>query len=152
MVRILSFTAECRPSALMRRMTHHSGDVSEGTQFKVLAKRFILGKEITFYRNGLRKIDNVLLTEEEVSNSELLRFAHASLLINGPVGDKRKCYVDATKNPVEVWLYSLPIGEFVAKSKKLVKSGELDKEFLLEEPISKVVEVKNVRNVRLFGR
>lgn len=136
----------------MRRMLEHSGDVSEGTKCKVLAERVILNKKVTFYTNGLRKIEGVNLNDEDKYNSEILRFAQASILIGEPVGDKRKCYVDATKNPVEVWVHNLPLEEFLTKSKHLVETQQMDIGFLLEEPLSKVLEAENVGNVRLFGR
>ncbi len=152
MDKVIKLAANFKPSALTRRMMKHKGDVSEGTEYKILTTRIIIGKKVTFYRNGLRRVEGISLKEEEIHDSEILRLAHASILIGEPVGDKKKCYVDATKNPVEIWVYSMPMEEFLTKSKDLVKSQELDVEFLLEEPISKVVEARNVRNVRLFGR
>jgi len=105
--RILFLTANCKPSSFIKRMQKHRGDVSEGTQPKIIAQRRILNKIVTFYHNGLRIIEGVDLNEQEVHESEVLRFAHASLLISAPVGDKQACYVDATKNPVEVWVYGM---------------------------------------------
>ncbi len=115
-----------------------------------MAKRYILKRKVTFYYNGLRIIEGVDLDEQEMHDSEILRLAHASLLINAPVGDKQACYVDATKNPVEIWVYGMPIEKFIATSRKLVKTQQLGLEFLLEEPIRKTVEKTDVRNVKLF--
>ncbi len=152
MAKLVNLTVNCRPSALMRRMLLHSGDVSEGTQHKILAHRQILKRHVTFYCNGLRVIKGMDLNEEEVHDSEILRLAHASLLIGAPVGDKRFCYVDATVNPVIIWIYGMAIKEFLATSQCLVETQQLGIEPLLEEPIRKTVEKTNERNVRLFGR
>lgn len=133
-------------------MLKHTGDVSEGTKFRVLAVRQILRRKVTFYVNGLRFIEGTDLNEEEMHNSEILRLAHASLLVEAGVGDKRYCYVDATKNPVEVWVYGMLVEDFIRTSQRLVETQELGLEFLLEEPIRKTVEKKNGRNVRLFRK
>ena len=107
MGRELLASATVRPSGLLKRMRKHTGDVSEGNRVELEARRSILGMEVEFYRDGTRRFVNATnLNEEEMYNSEILRFAHASILINGPVGDKKLCWVDATKNPVELWLYN----------------------------------------------
>lgn len=142
MANVINFTATCRPSALMRRMLLHSGDVSEGTQYKVLARRQILRRNVIFYHNGLRVIEGVDLNEQEVHESEILRLAHASLLVGSPVGDKRLCYVDATVNPVGIWIYGMPIEQFLATSQRLVEAQQLGIEPLLEEPVRKTMEKK----------
>lgn len=152
MASYIHLTAKCQPSQLMRSMLRHTGDISEGTRGKIIAKRWILKKVVTFYHNGLRVITGTDLSEQEAHESEILRFAHASILIRAPVGDKKLCYVDATKNPVEVWVYGMPIEEFLATSRRLVETQQLGIEFLLEEPIRKTVEKKNVRNGGLFGK
>jgi len=95
-----------RPSALFKRLMKHRGEISEGDRYKIIATRTILGRKVDFYRNQLRVVHGTNLTEEESYNSELLRFAHASILINGPVGDKKICWIDATQEPVELWLYN----------------------------------------------
>ena len=148
---VLQLTANCRPSNLIKRMREHSGDVSEGTQSKVIARRLILNKLVTFYHNGLRTIKGVDLGEQEVHGSEILRLAHASLLVGIPVGDKQACYVDATKNPVEVWVYGMRVEEFVKTSRRLVETQQLGLEFLLDNPLKQTVEKTDGRNVRLFG-
>ena len=134
-------------------MRKHRGDVSEGSQDKLIAKRSIVGKLVNFYHNGRREVRGVKgLTEEEINNSEILRLAHASLLLGEPVGDKRACYVDATKNPVEIWIYRMTVEEFLKTSKSCIVGGKLEQDFLLNEPIKKTVELSNERNERLFGR
>lgn len=152
MGKFIQLTANCKPSTLMRKMLKYKGDVSEGTQYKIVARRKILKRDVVFYANGLRFIEGTDLNEQEMYDSEILRLAHASLLINAPVGDKKLCYVDATKNPVEVWIYSMPIKEFIKTSRRLIETQQLDLEFLLEEPIRKIVEKKNGRNVGLFRK
>ena len=152
MGKIINFYATAKPSKLLRNMVEHSGDVSEGTRFNVLAKRLIINRKVTFYSNGLRFIEGTDLDEQETHDSEILRLAHASILINAPVGDKRCCWVDATKNPVEIWVYGMTIQQFLATSNRLVRTQDLGVEFLLEEPIKKTVELKNGRNVRLFRK
>ena len=152
MDKIIQLTATCKPSTLMRNMSAHCGDVSEGTKSKILAQRRILNKLVTFYHNGLRVIENVGLNEQEIHESEILRLAHASLLIGTPVGDKRACYVDAIKNPVEIWVYGIRVEEFIKTSQRLIETQQLGLEFLLEEPIRKTMEKTDGRNVRLFGR
>lgn len=138
-------TAHCKPTLLTKRMLAHSGDVSEGTRHKILAKRIIIGRAVTFYSNGIRVIHNTTgLNEQEMHESEILRLTHASLLTGTPVGDKRKCYVDAKTFDVEVWVYGMPVKEFIRKSKELVGTQQVDVDFLLEEPINKIAEKANV--------
>lgn len=96
-----------RPTSLLRKMREHVGDVSETSKTRLVCERRILGRRVKFYENGLRVIDG--LDDQESYDSEILRFAHASILIKQPVGDKRLCYVDATKDPVELWLYNKQI-------------------------------------------
>jgi hypothetical protein len=147
----IDLRAALRPSGFMRRMLRHS-DVSEGTKFKVIAKRQILKRIVTFYHNGLRVVEGTDLNEQEMHESEILRLAHASILVGAPVGDKKACWVNATVNPVSVWVYGMPIEEFLATSQRLVETQQLGIEFLLEEPVRKVMEKRNGRNVRLFGK
>lgn len=144
------FVAKCRPSAYLNRVLKHSGDVSESSKTKVMAIRTILNKKVIFYENGLRVIENnTELTDEEQFNSEILRLAHASILINEPVGDKRGCYVDATINPVRIVIYNTPIEVFLARAKMLIQSGRIDRSIILDQKVS---ELKHERDVRLFGR
>jgi hypothetical protein len=143
--------AHCRPSLLMKRMVEHKCDVSEGTKYKSIAKRQLLGRQITFYSNGLRVIEGLDLTEQEQHDSEILRLTHASILIGEPVGDKRMCWVDATKDPVEIWVYGMELKDFIKRSKVLVENNLLSVDFLLEEPLKRTSELKNERNVKLFG-
>ncbi len=152
MGKIIQLTAECKPTALIKNMFKHSGDISAGTYNKIIAVRQILNRRVIFYHNGLRIIEGTDLSEQEMHDSEILRLAHASVLIEAPVGDKRCCYVDATKNPVEIWIYGMPIEQFLATSQQLVETQQLGIGFLLEEPIRKTVELKNGRDVRLFRK
>lgn len=143
---IIFFDGTARPSALMKRMLRHSGDVSEGTNHKVLATRTILNRKVTFYSDGTHFIHRTGLNEEESFNSGILRFAHASLLINMPVGDKAYCYVDATKEPMEVYVYGMKLEDFIRKAKYLIKMGKVPKDYILDQ------EFPNVRDVRLPGK
>lgn len=140
---IINFNAHLKPSLLMKRMQAHLGDVSEGSKAKVLAKRIILGKTVTFYENGLRLVEDEDLSEDDQFNSEILRLAHASLLVGQAVGDKRSCYVDSTKNPVEILIWNLPVEIFLEKAKRLIKNGYLDKDFVLGSPLRQTREYNN---------
>lgn len=146
------FTATLHPTLFTKRMLKHRGDVSEGSQDKLMARRTIVGRKVKFYHNGRREVKGTGLNEEDIHNSEILRLAHASLLLGEPVGDKRACYVDATKNPVEVWIYRMTVEEFLKTSKSCIIGGKLEQDFLLNEPIRKTMELSNERNERLFGR
>lgn len=137
------FVAKCRPSEYLKRMREHSGEVSEGSSHKILAIRRILGKVVTFYRNGLREIKNTDLSEQEVHESEVLNFVHASLLIDAPVGDKKACYVDATKQEVEVWIKGKRADLLVKETLQLHRLGKAETEALLDEP-TKILEKPNV--------
>jgi len=145
---IYNFTATVRPTKMLKRMLEHRGDVSETSKYKVFAKRNILGYNVTFYENGLRETDGGL-TEEEEFNSEILRLAHASLLINDAVGDQKQCYVDARRNPVEVIIYGYPADRYIKRAKNLIKNGHVEPGFILDQHLE---ETKNVGHVRLFGR
>ena len=138
---IKSFSAILRPSGMLKRMLRHQGNLSTGSKAIKFCSREILGKFIRFYENGehfiLGKTD---VTEEEQFNSEILRFAHASLLVSGPVGDKQRLWVDATKNPVEVWLYGMPAKKFVREAKKAIDGGKLSVDFFVEQHPDKTQE------------
>ena len=148
---IKRFVAYPKPSLLMRRMVKHKGDVSEGSTRIPVATRYVLGRKVVFYHDGWRFIEQVKITEEEMFESEILRFAHASLLTGEPVGDKRLCCVDATANPVKVWLFGTTLEDFIKQSSKLVATGAVDPDFLLGTPLDRIKELKDERNVRLFG-
>jgi hypothetical protein len=92
--------------------------ISEGDKRKVIAKRQLLGKQVTFFANGEREVEGNKLDEQELYNSEVLRLAHASILASVPVGDKDTCYVDATVNPVIVWVQGVPIEQYIRAHKQ----------------------------------
>jgi len=147
------FTAHLKPSAMLKRMLKHTGDVSADSKAKLEATRTILGRKVYFFSNGMRLIqDEDDLTEEEQFNSEILRLAHASLLINDSVGDTSQCYVDARKDPVEVIVYGYPVDRFIKKAKNLIKSGHIKQEYILDQHLGHTRDLENERNVRLFGR
>ena len=112
-------SGHCRPSSFMRQIIKHTGDVSEGSEHKILAIRTIVGKKVTFYRNGYRRVRDLNLTEEDTYDSEILRLAHASILIGEAIGKKSYCYVDATVEPVEVWIYGMKAEQFLSSTKKM---------------------------------
>ena len=144
--------ANLRPSTYMKRMLKHTGDISVGSKSKIMAERWILGKKVIFYENGLRVVEDEDLSENDEYGSEILRLAHASLLINDAVGDKRSCYVDARVNPVEVVIYNTPAKDYIKREKKAIDSGKIDKDFVLGSTIRQAKEFKNERTVKLFGR
>lgn len=137
------FIAYPTPSGYLQRMFKHKGDVSEGAKSKIIATRKILGREVIFFQNGLRFIKGLDLTEQEQFDSEILRLAHASILIQGPVGDKKSCYVDAVKNPIEVWIYGKPLSRFIREYTHRVRTGEVEVDFLLNEHVKRTVEKTN---------
>jgi hypothetical protein len=97
-----------KPRKSLRDSIRHR-DVSEGCRHYVIAERILLGRLVLFFNDGYREVQGVDLNDEETHNSELLRFAHASLLINQPVGDKAYLYVDSSQKVVDVWLYGKQI-------------------------------------------
>ncbi len=141
MGKLVQLSGNFRPTSLMRRMLKGSHHISEGTKHKLVAVRSILGKRVEFYHNGLRKVVSVNLDEQDEHDSEILRFAHASILTKTPQGDKKILYVDASVNPVEVWLYGMTAKKYLASAKMAVETGVLDPDFLLEEPL------KGLKNV-----
>lgn len=152
MKKVLLFPNVLRPSAMLKRMRAHIGDVSEGSKSKIMAERIILGKRVTFYENGLRVVHDRDLSEDDEHQSEILRLTHASLLIGQPVGDKRQCWVDASTNPVSVVIYNMPANTFVKKATQLMRHGDIDPDFVLNSHLRQTEESTDERNVRLFGR
>lgn len=136
---IIRLKANIKPSTLFEVMNQHRGDVSEGTDGKELARRIMLGRKVKFFHDGRHIVESENITEEEEYNSELLKLAHASLLVGGPVGDKRYVYVDATKNPVEVWLYNQPAEQFINASVAVIQDGTIPEEFIKDETSDHVI-------------
>ena len=124
-------------------MLAHRGDVSEGTKSKVLKRCKILGKDVVFYTDGRHVVDGVKLTEQEAHDSELLRFAHASILINGPVGDMAACYVDMSRSPPSIWLYDKPASVFIRDAKAAILAGKVSRDQLEDEPVSILRGLRN---------
>lgn len=146
------FEAKLRPSNMLKRMRAHIGDVSESDKAKIMCVKNILGKKVTFYENGLRVVHDPDLNEDDEYNSEILRLTHASLLIGEPVGDKRQCWVDASTNPIKVVIYNMPATTFIKKATHLMRTREIDPDFVLNSHLRQTEEFKNERNVRFFGR
>ena len=154
MANIKQLIAHMRPSLMMKRLRKHQGDVSESSKANILATCRILGKKITFYTDGTHIIQGKIdVTEEEMFKSHILRYAHASLLIGEPVGDKRKIYVDATVEPIRVWLYGVTAQTFIKRTKAAIQNGQITVDSVLDQhPEKSEKEITNVRDVRLFGR
>ena len=126
-------------SDVMKRMAKHRGDVSEGSKANVLARRTVLGRRVTFYKDGSRRVKGIDLNDTEAHYSDILSKAHASLLENKPVGDKAFCYVDARKNPVEVILYGQPAGRAIQKILRMIELGLVDPEKVLNTHIKDTI-------------
>ena len=154
MAKIIQFEAHMRPSNMMKRMRKHQGNLSESDKANVLAERTILGKKVTFLTDGTHYINGKIeLDDEEMFNSHILRYTHASILIDEAVGDKKKLWVDASVNPVVIWLYGVPIESFVHQAKLAINGGHLEPGFILDQhPEHFERETDYVRNVKLFGR
>ena len=89
----------------------------------------------------MRIVKGVPLDDEESHDSEILRFAHASILIASPVGDKAKCYVDASKNPVEIWIYGMPAEKYLAGAEQCIANGA-DPGYFLDQSLQNIMEPK----------
>lgn len=139
--RMVYFSGTCKPSAMFKRLKAHQGDLSIGDLGEILAERTILNRKVIFYRNGDHKVLTKGISDEESFNSEVLRFAHASILINQPVGDKKIHWVDATKDPVEVWLFNMPAERFLMRSKMAIVEGIVTDEFILDQDFNRSKEV-----------
>lgn len=139
MGKIIQLTANLKPSNLLRRMRKHA-EVSEGSKHRLVATRIVLGKRVDFYHNGLRKVHGLELDEQEIHDSEVLRFAHASILTGLPSGNKDLLYVDASVNPVEVWIEGMPFKKYMNMAKQAVQFGVVDPEFFIEQPLNKTKE------------
>lgn len=118
---IILARAILKPTRLYKRIIAHK-DVSEGSVDQLIARRIILNYEVLFYRDGRRKIRNLELEDQDIHDSEILRFTHASILLSEPCGDKKYCYVDASVNPVEVWIF----GKRIHKASDLLNQFEGD--------------------------
>jgi hypothetical protein len=116
-----SFSATLQPSILMSTMGRH-GRPSASDKPTELARRVIIGHEVVFLSNGEHYLSDSDLDAAEQYHSEVLRLAHASLITGQPEGDKRICWVDANKNPVDVWIYNQPIAAFVREALATLQS------------------------------
>ncbi len=127
-----------KPSAWFARMLKHKS-VSEGSRHEVTTRRTILGHRVTFYRDGHREVQGVdSLDEQEIHDSEILRFAHASILTGEPSGSKLKCWVDASVNPVEVWLHGKQVTPEMIKSFCKKQTDESMRDLSLQDQIKKL--------------
>jgi len=109
----------------MRNHLKHQGDVSESDKVKLIGVRTILGRRVEFYENGEHVVDTDI-DLQEMFDSEILRFAHASLICKIPVGDKKTTWVDASKDPCDVWMFGKPVADMIRGAIKQVQNGTLD--------------------------
>ena len=139
---IKQFSATCRPSAVTKNLRRHNVDVSEGGRTRLIAKRTILGKICRFYTSGEHTVDDVRVTAEESHEALLLRYAHASLIIREPVGDKKVIWVDASKNPCEVWIHNMPSRKFLDLAMLAIKTGALGADLVIDgNPLPKMKDI-----------
>jgi hypothetical protein len=142
---IVNFNAHCRPSLTMRAMRKHGPDVSEGDKPKLIATRTMLGRKCRFYSSGEHTVDSDDVTPEEQHDSVLLRFAHASIIAQEPVGDKKVLWVDALAEPPEIWMAGMKVNEFLLKSRALLRAGKISPELVVDSnPIPSIKEILDV--------
>lgn len=109
---------------------------------ELLARRTIIGRVCEFFVNGEHVVDAAITPEEEF-NSEILRYAHVSLLTGQPEGNKATLLVDATKEPVEVWTYGMRLEEFLRRAVDLIEQGTIDPSLVMDgDPIPKMRTIK----------
>ena len=106
----VQLTAEVTVEGLLRQ------DLSETTRPRLIAVRTVLGKKVSFFSNGEHVVDGVKMSSAEMQESEVMRFAHASILMGRPAGDKKTLLVDACCDPAEVWIYGQRAAEFINRA------------------------------------
>ena len=126
-----------KPTGLASRMRKHNGDaLSESDRAQPFAKRTVLGKRVKFYTTGEHVVSRTDLSDDEQYNSELMRFCHASLLTGQPVGDKKVLWVDASTNPVQVWLFGQTAEDFCNTTKDAIRMGSVASDLVVDgDPI-----------------
>ena len=132
---LIQLETKLTASAMLNNMHRHQGDVSEGTQHRPIASRWILGHRCSFFADGTHTIDGIDITAEDEYASEILRFAHASLITGGPVGDKAKCWVDATVDPAIVWIHGLEARDLIRSTAAAVLAGDMPVGVALDDSI-----------------
>ena len=138
MGRKVQFEANLKATNLFRNMNKHAGNLSEGDRPQLIATKTILGKKVKFYTSGEHVVE-AELTPQEQYDSEILRFAHASLIVGEGVGDKAILYVDASVDPCDVWIYNEPAAQFIKKAMEAIKLGSLQTEFVVyANPIQEI--------------
>ena len=148
MGRIVNFEAKLTATNLMRAMQRHQ-DVSEGSQSKLFAVRTLLGRTVRFYTSGEHLTDAFegTLTELEQYESQIMRFAHASLLSGQVEGDKRMLAVDATCDPCKVWTMGMPWEEFIRKAQLAKLAGLLTNEIIVDSFSTALPIIRNYKHV-----
>ena len=146
----MKLTATLRPSALSNKLAKGRQDNSVSSHAHALATRWVLGKRIVFYRSGEHVIQGQHgLTDEEQYNSELLRFVHASLLASQPIGDEQVLYVDASQDPVEVYICGLPGDEYMRQVREAIATGDVPAEMVADRDDQTISLIKKVPKWRI---
>lgn len=139
MGRLVNARISLRPTLRFLQAITHSKPVSEGTRHKLVATRTVLGRKVQFFNDGTRAIGGTKeVSEQEAYDSELLRFAHASILTGVPAGEKSFLWVDSSKDPVEIWLYGKQIRnakDILAHRRAIVERGLIDRQGFLESGV-----------------
>lgn len=137
---IIDLVATCRPSVLMKNHLRHQGDVSEGDKPKLIGTRTILGRQVWFYSTGEHIVD-ADIDAEQMYGSEILRFAHASLICGIPVGDKQTTWVDASIDPCDVWMFGHRVADMIKGATQRVQNGTLDLSLIVDgNPMQEIKE------------
>jgi len=132
-----------RPSCMVKQVNcHKAGDQSESDRGELLAERMILGHVCRFMKNGDHFIVGMNITDQDHFNSQILRFAHASILCNVPVGHEKLLLVDMTVEPCRIIMFGKPIAEVLANAKIAVQSGLISIDLVVDgEPMAKIKEL-----------
>ena len=146
MGRIVNLSGTLRPTAKMRHYQKCRESVSESSKARLIATRTIIGHTVHFYETGEHVIETISesdLSTEEMFNSEILKFAHASLIAGIPIGDKNLTWVDCSNNPCEVWMFGKTTEQFLTDVHRSIKNGRLDPNLILD---GKTVETMREAN------
>ena len=143
----MKLRATLRPAVTARKL--QTGDVSQGSMAQPFAWRDVLGKRVLFYRDGTHRIcSDTSLTEEELFNSQLLRFVHASLITAEPQGQKDYLYVDAAKNPVAVYICGLEGQEYLRQVHTAIQIGQVPAEMIADHDTGTVDTLREAIHVK----
>jgi len=139
-----SMSATLRPARLTRQLSQASGDQSTSTVAALIASRTMLGRRVSFYSSGEHTVEGVTLTQAEQFDSELLRFAHASLIARTPIGDKRVLWVDASSDPIKVVIGGIEGEQYLRQVREAINVGTVPAEMVLDQDPETVPTIKEV--------